>query len=434
MESTLQDTEEVFIKAEPPEDVCVQKASCEDLPIKVEPSYVNDESLGESVSIEIEVSLDVVSIKHETDDTAAGNEKENNELLPEPARGPEPAVEQRIIATKEQSPKKKSSGKPKIFKCAHCKYETVNRVCLVRHMRKNCDEKSSNKSCLRVLERHRTVNKFKCELMYAGTSKSNLLHEEIHDVQLYKCNQCSYACTQQDDLLKHKIVHTVKPSNPQRKLQVLERKNTKEKAYKCSFCSNAFCEEVSLQVHERKHTGEKPFKCDQCSYAGTQINHLLLHKAMHTYVNPYKCDQCKFACAKNDDLLKHKVIHDNVQPYKCDKCSFATDRKWNLQVHETSHTGKKAYKCSICSYTTVRKNNLVKHEARHAVKRFKCEKCSFACNRQFQLKNHERIHDEKLNKRIPVTHARNGLSNHLSTQEDSAEDQPVPPLDPVQDK
>ncbi|XP_061723708.1 zinc finger protein 271-like [Cydia pomonella] len=438
MDSALQATEAVFVKAEPPEDACVQDvpsltymSSCEDMTIKTE-------SLCESGSIEIELPLADVHVKQEPsepDGTAAAGpyagHLENNELLLEPVRGPEPVPQRRIVAAQGKTPTKKTSAKMKIFKCAYCKYETVNLLWLIRHTKKHCDKNTASKSRLRVHKNNHTVETFKCGRIYASTSKSNLLHK----VKLYKCNQCSFACTQQDDLLKHKIVHTVNPGNPQGNLQVPERKDTSEKAYKCSYCSDSFLEEVSWQVHERKHTGEKPFKCDQCSYAGTQINYLLRHKAMHTYVIPYKCSQCNFTCTKKDDLLNHKVVHIKDQPFKCDKCSFATDRKWHLRVHKASHTGEETYTCSTCNYTTLRQIDLANHEARHTVNRFKCEKCSFACNRQFQLKNHERItHDEKLNKRIQTTYAHNGSRNHLSIQKDSAEDLLAPPLVPVQGK
>ncbi|XP_063629507.1 zinc finger protein 91-like [Cydia splendana] len=433
MESALQATDAVSVKAEPPDDVCVQdKPSCEEVSIKIEPC-VKDEPMCERVSFEIK--LQDVCVKQEpskTDGAAAGvyaGQLDNNELVLEPVRGPEPAVKRRVAA-QGRLPKDKSSANTKIFKCAYCTYETVNLLWLIRHTKKHCDKKSSNKS-RGVQKKHQAVETFKCGRIYAGTSKSTLLH----DVKLYKCNQCSFACTEQDDLLLHKIVHTVKPGNPQRNLQVLERNDTKEKTYKCSYCSASFLQEVTWQVHERRHTGEKPFKCDQCSYAGTQINHLLSHKAMHTNVISYKCSQCDFACAKKDDLLNHKVIHMNDQPFKCRDCSYATDRKCHLRVHRATHTGAEIYKCSTCNYVTIRQKDLANHEARHAVKRYKCDKCSFACNRQFQLKHHERIHDEKLNKRIQETRAHN-LRNYLSIQKDSAEDQPVPQqvLVPVQDK
>ncbi|XP_063369902.1 paternally-expressed gene 3 protein-like [Cydia amplana] len=228
MESTLQDTEpteEVFVKAEPSEE-CVQlvqdEPSC-DVSIKIEP-YVKDEPL-QKVSIEIELALENGCVKQEaskTASTAAGNEHENNELVPEPVRGSEPAVERRVATqgSQGQTPKKELSGKPKIFKCAHCEYETVNLLGLIRHTKKHCDndKKSNKKSCLGVQKRNQTVETFKCG----------------------------------HDLLKHKIVHN-KPGNPQKDLQALEREDTKEKSYKCSYCSEAFLGEFKLKHHERIH-------------------------------------------------------------------------------------------------------------------------------------------------------------------------------------
>ncbi|XP_063387777.1 zinc finger protein 98-like [Cydia fagiglandana] len=447
MESALQATYAVLVKTEPPDDVCAQnEPSCEVVAIKIEPSCVKDEPMRERVSFEMK--LEDVCVKQEpskTDGAAAAGvyagRLENKELVLEPVRGPEPAVERRIAAALGQTPKDKSSANTKIFKCAYCTYETVNLLWLIRHTKTHSDKKSSNKSRLGcnkksskksrsgVQKKHQTVETFKCGRIYAGTSKISLQH----DVKLYKCNQCSFACTQKDDLLLHKIVHTVKPGNTQRNLQELERKDTNENTYKCSYCSASFLQEVTWQVHERRHTGEKPFKCDQCSYAGTQINHLLSHKAMHTNVISYKCSQCDFACGKKDDLINHKVIHMNDQPFKCRDCSFSTDRKCHLRVHRATHTGAAIYKCSTCDYVTIRQKDLANHEARHAVKRYKCEICSFACNRQFQLKHHERIHDEELKKRIQETQAHN-LRNYLSIQKDSAEDQPPPPSVPVQDE
>ncbi|XP_063629506.1 zinc finger protein 90-like [Cydia splendana] len=325
MESTLQDTEEVFVKGEPPEDCGQDEPSC-DVFIKIEPC-VKDEPMCERVSFEMK--LEDVCVKQEpseTDGTATAGlyagHLENNELVLQPVRGPEPAVKRRV-ATQGQSPKKKSSV--------------------------------------------------------------------LHDVKRYKCDQCSFiACTNEADLLIHKKIHTIK------KKGVLKRTDTKKKAYKCSYCSEAFSEEVSLQAHKRKHTGEKSFKCDQCGYTSTQERYLLSHKASHINVRPYKCSQCDFACAKKDELINHKVIiHSYEPPFKCEVCSFAAESNKTLQLHKATHTGAETYKCSTCNYTTLRRDNLTQHEARHAAKRFKCDKCSFGCNQEYRLKNHERTHTYK---------------------------------------
>ncbi|XP_063388140.1 zinc finger protein 431-like [Cydia fagiglandana] len=305
MESTLQDTEKVFVKSEPPE--CEDEPSCHVF-IKIEPC-VKEEPLCERVSFEMELAdVCVKQEPSETDGAAAGpyaGQLENNELVLEPVRGPEPEVKRRV-ATQGQSPKKKSSA--------------------------------------------------------------------LHDV-------------------KRKRKHTIQ------KKGVLKRTNTKKKAYKCSYCSEAFSEEVSLHAHKWKHNDEKSFKCDQCGYTTTREHYLLSHKASHIRgvgVRPYKCSQCDFACAKKDELINHKVIiHTYEPPFKCEICSFAAESNKTLQLHVATHTGAETYKCSTCNYTTLRRNNLMQHEARHAAKRFKCEKCSFGCNQEYQFKNHERTHTYK---------------------------------------
>ncbi|KAI7054441.1 hypothetical protein KC352_g44829, partial [Hortaea werneckii] len=53
--------------------------------------------------------------------------------------------------------------------------------------------------------------------------------------------------------------------------------NSKEKRYKCTFCSRAFSRSEHRSRHERSHTKERPFKCSKCRSTFVRRDLLLRH-------------------------------------------------------------------------------------------------------------------------------------------------------------
>ncbi|XP_048000926.1 zinc finger protein 888-like [Leguminivora glycinivorella] len=417
----------VVVKTEPSDKEC-EDEPFEAVSIKREPSCVKDEPLDDSASIEVEIP---VCVKREPSEVLELSDKvvgayscqlESNELVLTPM------VVQHEGSAQEKVTKKKSSAVTKMYKCGYCEHKDINVRLLISHMKqhtRNTSSSSDKKTGVGVQKMHETVQIIKCGKNDASTSKTKST-QDVRNVKLYKCSQCSFTGTTHDDLLKHRLVH-VKPDNA----KGTKKRKYKSRLYKCRHCSESFSEAQGRLAHERTHKmDDKPFKCDQCNYAGSHLHYLQGHMTMHTNVISYKCSQCDFTCAKRDDLLNHKVIHpvSDTLPFKCDECGFATGREWSLRVHKTIHTGEKTYKCSLCSYTTVNNAHLALHEKKHTIKRYRCDECSFECNRAFQLKNHQRTCTyEKLKESIINENERKKLRDHLSIQEESTKDQPATP-------
>ena len=131
----------------------------------------------------------------------------------------------------------------------------------------------------------------------------------------FKCDDCSYTCTENSDLVKHLRIH---PG---------------EKPYKCKECSFACSDKSNFIRHQPTHTGEKPYKCSQCSYSSTRKDHLTLHLRTHTGEKPYKCSHCLYSSARKGDLTLHLRTHTGEKPYKCSQCSYSSTRKGDLTSH-----------------------------------------------------------------------------------------------------
>ncbi|XP_071530926.1 uncharacterized protein [Panulirus ornatus] len=118
----------------------------------------------------------------------------------------------------------KNSGRRavgKVHQCPYCKYTTVKKDHMTKHIRIHTGEKP------------------------------------------FSCPYCSYSATTKQNLMQHIRTHTG------------------EKPFSCSHCNYSATKKDKLRQHIRTHTGEKPFLCPQCSFRcctlSTLNNHILIH-------------------------------------------------------------------------------------------------------------------------------------------------------------
>ncbi|XP_063694227.1 zinc finger protein 160-like [Bolinopsis microptera] len=300
------------------------------------------------------------------------------------------------------------------FICPQCQAHFLYDEFFVEHIREHHGETINDMSTRNVLFNSLPSSHSSVRLGKENTSSFG---------KAFKCDDCSYTCNENSDLVKHLCIHTG------------------EKPYKCTECSFACSFKSKLINHQRTHTGEKPYKCSQCSYSSAQKGHLTLHMRTHTGEKPYKCKECSYVSAQKGDLTLHMRTHTGEKPYKCKECSYCSARKVDLKKHMRTHTGEKPYKCKECAYTCSVKSNLIKHQRTHTRahflydeffvehirehhgeaindmstrnvlfnslpssvrlgkentssvgKAFKCDDCSYTCNENSDLVNHLCIH------------------------------------------
>merc|ERR1711915_748529 len=94
----------------------------------------------------------------------------------------------------------------KMHQCPYCKYSTVRKDHITKHIRTHTGEKP------------------------------------------FTCPYCNYSAASKDNLKLHVRTHTG------------------EKPFNCPYCPFRASRKDSLQVHIRIHTGEKPYTCSKCPY------------------------------------------------------------------------------------------------------------------------------------------------------------------------
>ncbi|XP_069999033.1 zinc finger and BTB domain-containing protein 7B isoform X7 [Penaeus vannamei] len=109
----------------------------------------------------------------------------------------------------------------KMHQCPYCKYSTVRKDHITKHIRTHTGEKP------------------------------------------FTCPYCNYSAASKDNLKLHVRTHTG------------------EKPFNCPYCPFRASRKDSLQVHIRIHTGEKPYTCSKCPYRSSQRNALVCHMLKH---------------------------------------------------------------------------------------------------------------------------------------------------------
>ena len=141
--------------------------------------------------------------------------------------------------------------------------------------------------------------------------------------------------------------------------------STKEKNYKCEYCSKCFKREYDFLKHVRilhKSQTKEDFSCDLCSKIFTTLMSLKKHKwDYHESVKKNYCDICGLAFSKSSELNFHV---DKVHKGKCicSECGKDFGHAENLKRHiQCVHEGRRDYNCLECGKNLSTAQNLKKH-------------------------------------------------------------------------
>lgn len=202
------------------------------------------------------------------------------------------------------------------YECYVCKYSTLRRSDLVKHMT-NRHESFQCKVCMKGfikavhfknhMKVHANDSSFQCRICLQGFDVKT--EKEAHESS---CNQCRYEC------------------------------------FTCKYSTFS---KSDLDRHMRKHSDEKPFKCKFCSKSFNQREYLRRHMKTNVHQFLFHCSNCLHGF----DVKKEKEVHEISCVRQCYLRNDFTLKKSNFQ------SSKKPFRCSDCSNRFTRKNNLIYH-------------------------------------------------------------------------
>ncbi|XP_055944385.1 gastrula zinc finger protein XlCGF8.2DB-like [Argiope bruennichi] len=138
-------------------------------------------------------------------------------------------------------------------------------------------------------------------------------------------------------------------------------KNSKEKPYKCSFCTAAYKHKQSLTAHMNIHDDQNNFRCELCKKIFATKHELESHMASHSNERPFKCAVCHSTYKTQTNFIRHMNVHKEQNPYRCEVCNRNCSSKTELKNHMMIHNEARPYKCNICSWSFKREFNLIRH-------------------------------------------------------------------------
>lgn len=337
---------------------------------------VEEESLAEEIEIKAEPSF-------------VDEETANEEDLPEI----KPKIERLRVRSKPQT---------KLFKTDRGNVQTAEKhakdcedfAIIAEHYELTCDicpERPEFKSYREVTRHYTKIHRSRRHFVCCGTQLKNrtllvehalahrspricetcgmqFVREQLFKRHFYEC-QPRFACDFCNQLF-----------NKKREInEHIQNKHIYHPKIICEICGKDFCSIGSVNNHmKRKHSdGKVTTLFEECPECGKKMqkSNLKTHiNDVHKRTEPYICSQCGKNFTTRKNFMRHvRTVHVVGRKYKCtiEGCDKALLTQESLREHMATHTGIPLYQCKYCEWSFKSAGNYYahmrrKHPAEHA--------------------------------------------------------------------
>ncbi|KAM9218803.1 LOW QUALITY PROTEIN: transcriptional repressor CTCFL [Leptosomus discolor] len=223
------------------------------------------------------------------------------------------------------------------YACDLCSYASKGAYRLKRHMRTHLGENP--------------YERYVCQAEFtpSGTMNIRTLQKHGENVPKHQCPHCSTFIAWKSDLgvqlrnLHSYMAVAVKCSYcegvfHERYAFIQHKSHRNEKRFKCDQCSYACKQEQRLIVHKRTHTSEKPSACLCCSKSFQKqllTHHFRRHHDSNIKPTVYECPKC------GKDYLLWNNMHKHAENCRLVSAKTATPRKRSKDKNKTHENPKR---------------------------------------------------------------------------------------------
>ncbi|XP_051776406.1 zinc finger protein 1035 [Erpetoichthys calabaricus] len=220
--------------------------------------------------------------------------------------------------------------------CPYCAAQFTAKMSLIRHIRLHTNEKPY--SCI------------KCGKKFSRNDVC--LSHQSNCVEVNVCDQ--------DDSSTH--VSQILKINENAKIS--KEASSKQREYKCKFCTMSFQWSKSLRRHILTHTDVKPYRCEKCDSCFARYDYLKFHQIRcRNQKKQADVFQDKgLVTAEDNSIAPECQSLETIVRHKCETCNKNFYTKSDLLRHTAMmHLKNKPFSCSLCGNQFTKMDSIKSH-------------------------------------------------------------------------